>query len=276
MPSCSKARAITVYFNPDQNLRPIPNVVGLPLEQARLALEAEGFILGPLTTQQTDEFEENTVIASDPMAATQAKQGTAVNLTVAGRPDSVTVPGFIVGLPEQAAREVLEGEPYSFEVAVERQASDSIPAGTVISLTPSGGELVPRNSLVTMLVSDGPEPITVPQTVGLVEGTARNLLTDLGLNVDVVRVNVPPGDPSDGRVRAQSLAPGSLADPGTLVTLEVGQALDPITTLPPTTTTTTTLAPATTTTVAAATTTTVAAATTTAAPAATTTTVAAP
>ncbi len=260
-----EGQEVVVYFNPDPQLTPIPNVVGLALDEARLLLEGDGFAVGTITVEKTDQVAENTVISMNPPATTQALQGDMVDLVVAGPPDGVSVPGFIVGQSEQAALEVLQGAPYEFVVTVERQSSATIPAGTVMEISPGAGELLPRGGPITVTVSDGPEPITVPPVVGQTEGRARNTITSAGLTVRVNYVDVPAGSPDDGRVRAQDLTPGSLADPGTLVTLTVGRSLELATTLPPTTTTTvppattTTAPPAATTTTAPATTTTAAA-----------------
>ena len=46
--------------------------------------------------------------------------------------------------------------------------------------------------------------------------------------------DVNAGSPDDGRVIAQSLAAGSLADPGTEITITVARSLQVQTTLPPT------------------------------------------
>ena len=104
-------QTVKVYFNPDPQLVPIPGVVGLSLEEARLGLEADGFKVGEVTIEKTDSVAENTVISSDPPADTPALQGSNVNLTVAGPPDSVQVPGQVVGMAELEARSLLEGEP---------------------------------------------------------------------------------------------------------------------------------------------------------------------
>jgi serine/threonine-protein kinase len=229
-------------------------VVGIPLADAQEILEAEGFVIA-VTIETTDQVAENTVISMDPPANDPALQGATVNLVVAGPPDGVSVPGFIIGQTEQAALDVLQAAPYEFNVTVDRVSSPSIAAGTVISISPGAQELVPSGGDITITVSDGPEPIRVPPVRGQTEGRARNELTNNGLIVVVVYVDVPPGSPDDGRVQAQDVEPGSFVDPGTTVTLTVGRSLEVQTTLPPTTTTTTSTVPETTTTVVETTTT---------------------
>ncbi|WP_394934043.1 Stk1 family PASTA domain-containing Ser/Thr kinase [uncultured Ilumatobacter sp.] len=240
-----EGQEIVVFFNPDPQVTPIPNVVGIPIEDARVQLEAAGFNIGTETIQQTDQFEQGTVLSMNPPAGTQANAEDFVDLVIAGPPSSVSVPGFLIGQTEQAAIDVLEGEPYSFVVTVVRIPSN-VDIGTVIEIAPAANTLVPRGGDVTLTVSDGPQPISVPTVSGLTEGRARNQLTDAGLTVLVNYVEVAPGSIDDGRVKKQDLSPGSLVPPGTLVTLTVGRSTVLATTLPPVTAPPTTEAPPTT------------------------------
>ena len=230
-----EGQEVVVFFNPNPQVSPIPNVVGISLEDARLTLEAAGFGIGIITVEQTDQVGESTVLSMTPPAQTQAKTATVVDLVVAGPPEGVSVPGFLVGQTEQAALDVLQGEPYGFVVEVIRQSNASIGAGTVIELSPGAGSLIPRGGNITLIVSAGPEQIIVPPVVGQTEGRARNELTDRGLSVTVEYADVAAGSPDDGRVQSQNLESGSLADPGTQITLVVGRSLEPVPTTPPTT-----------------------------------------
>ena len=163
-------QTVQVYFNPDPQLVPVPGVVGLTLEDARLRLEGEGFTIGEITIEKTDEVAENTVISTDPAADTPALQGSTVDIVVAGPPDSVQVPGQVVGMTEIDARALLEAPPYDFTVTTAVQSSSTIPEGTVIEINPGPGALVEIGSAVTIVVSTGPQPITVPSVVGRTEG----------------------------------------------------------------------------------------------------------
>ena len=230
---------VFVYFNPDPQLVPIPNVVGIPLDEAQSRLEGGGFTVGEITFEETDQVGENTVISSDPTAETPALQGTAVNLVVAAPVESVQVPGEVVGQNEVEARALLEAPPYEFTVTTTLQSSSQFNVGTVLAIEPSAGTLVDPGASVVIVVSSGPAPVTVPPVIGQTEGRAVNTLTDAGLRSRTVFQDVVPGSPDDGRVIDQSVAAGSQVDPGTEVTITVGRATGPVTTLPPATTTTT-------------------------------------
>jgi serine/threonine-protein kinase len=240
---------VEVFFNPDPQLVPVPNVVTLPLTEAESLLAADGFVVGEITTEERDDLAENTVISSNPPAGTPSLQGTVVNLVVAAPPSSVQIPGEVIGMTEVEARALLGAPPYEFTVTTDVRSSPTVPAGTVMEIRPGPGELIPRGSDVLIIVSDGPEPVRVPAVVGRTEAQAVNTLREEGLVPSVTYVDVAAGSPDDGRVIAQSLPPGSETDPGTPITITVGRAVAPVTTLPPTTLPpTTTAAPATTTT----------------------------
>jgi serine/threonine-protein kinase len=248
-----KDQVVEVFFNPDPQLVPVPNVVALPFAEASELLAADGFVVGEIIQEERDDLAENTVISSDPAAGTPALQGTAVNLVVAAPPSSVQVPGEVIGMTEVEARDVLSGPPYEFVVTTDVRSSSTVPAGTVMEIRPGPGEFVPKGSDVLIIVSNGPEPITVPAVVGRTQAQATNTLTEQGLVPNVAFVDVAAGSPDDGRVIAQSLPAGSQVDPGTAITITVGKAVAPVTTtttIPPTTTTTTTTVPPTTTTTA--------------------------
>jgi serine/threonine-protein kinase len=237
---------VRVYFNPDRQLVPIPQVVGQPLEDATMLLEAEGFEVGEITTRVSSTIGEGTVLESNPPADTPTLQGTRVDLVVAGAPDGIPVPDSVISLDEQSARALLEAPPYQFVVTTALRSSATITAGIVIEIAPSVGTLVPVGGEVTIVVSSGPAPVTVPTVIGQTEGSAINTLRAEGLVPSVVYNNVAPGSPDDGRVTAQSLNAGGQVPPGTPITITVGRAQQPVTTTsPPTTAPPTTAAPTT-------------------------------
>lgn len=237
---------VIVYFNPTQELQVVPSIVGVQLDIAEERLEALGFQIGDVSFDAESDRAEGQVLSSVPASGDAVPQGTVVNIVAAAPAERVQVPA-VVGFARQQAIDLLERAPFNFEVTVEDVTNDDVPAGQVISITPGQGELVEEGGAVTLRVSAGPAPITVPVVDGLTEGAAVNRLRNLGFVVQVERQEVTAGDPSDGRVTAQSPAAGSELDRGDTVTITVGQATVAVTTQPPPpTVATTTEAPATT------------------------------
>ncbi len=242
---------VEIVYNPDPQLVPIPNVVGLSSEEARTRLAADGFVVGELTTVERDDVAEDTVVSTDPAPETPALQGSLVNLVVSAPPSSVQVPGEIIGMSEVEARGVLEAPPYEFVVTTDVRSSPTVPVNTVMEIRPGPGELVEKGSDVLIVVSSGPEDVRVPVVRGRTEAQARNTLTELGLIPVVSYQDGDFGPAEDGRVISQSLPVGSKVPPGTEVNIVVARNTAPppttapptTTTVPPATTTTTTVSP---------------------------------
>jgi len=241
---------VEVFYNPDTQLVPIPNVVGMSTEEARTRLAADGFVVGEITTEEREDVSEDTVVSTDPPPETPLLQGSTVNLVVSAPPSSVQVPGEVIGMSEVEARAILEAPPYEFVVTTDIRSSPTVPENTVMEIRPGPGELVEMGSDILILVSSGPEDVRVPVVVGRTEAQARNTITEIGLVPDVQFQDGDFGPNEDGRVISQSLPVGSTVPPGTTMTIVVARNTAPPTTAPPTTTTTTTTttAPPTTTT----------------------------
>ena len=245
-----ETQVILVYFNPDPQLLNVPDVVGENIENARATLEAQGFNIGTITVDENSDSGAGTVLATEPEAGTPVAQGTTIDLTIAGEPDTFPVPG-VVGQIEQLAIDTLEAPPGGFNVAVVRSASNSIDAGFVISQSPSQESLLEAGSTVTIEVSSGPAPVAVPNVEGLTQNDATSRLRNAGFDVAVQFQDVSSGSPSEGLVISQNPAAGTNSEQGATVTIVVGRAAATTTSSTTTTTTTTTTVPPTTTTTAA-------------------------
>jgi serine/threonine-protein kinase len=89
------------------------------------------------------------------------------------------------------------------------------PKGQVIGTTPSStAGPQPFGSTVTVVVSLGPQPVTVPNVVGRSVTAATNALQALGLTVAG-----PYGPPGANRVLSTDPAAGTSEPPGTTVDL---------------------------------------------------------
>ncbi|MFV0308422.1 MAG: Stk1 family PASTA domain-containing Ser/Thr kinase [Desertimonas sp.] len=246
-----EGQVITLFYRPEPALRELPDVRGQQVETARGNLAAAGFTVGTETAEASDQFDEGEVIRTDPAHGTQQRQGTTVNLTVSTGPERNAIPSQVIGMTEAAARSLLEGEPYGFDVTVRYVSTSAYPAGQVADVDPAVGQLVAVGDRVTLLVSEAGS-VQVPDVRWMTEAAARDVLGS-AFNVSVATRRLPFGDDNDGIVLSQSLSPGAMVEPGTNITIEVGDAANtaPTTAAPRPTTT----APRATTTIAATTTT---------------------
>jgi eukaryotic-like serine/threonine-protein kinase len=99
------------------------------------------------------------------------------------------------------------------------QADNNVANGLVISSNPPQGNNVAQNTLVTLYVSKGAAPVTVPNVEGKPENSAQSTLQSAGFQV-VVEPDTTSTEPS-GTVVNQSPAGGTSVPPGSKVTIFV-------------------------------------------------------
>ncbi|HUM95692.1 MAG TPA: PASTA domain-containing protein [Candidatus Competibacter sp.] len=210
----------------------VPNVVGESEQAATLTINNTCV---PNTTQclkAAAKQEENpavpagNVIRQDPNAGFQTAAGSTVNIFVSS--GSKTVPD-VVGQSLESAKTAIEGADLKLGT-ISLTASDTAPAGTVISQTPSGGSPVVSGSAVNLTVSSGlekptvppvtPGDIPVPDVKGLTKAAASTIIRNSGLLVGAIIQKYDEAVPA-GTVIDQSPAAGSNVAAGTAVTLTV-------------------------------------------------------
>jgi len=197
----------------------VPHVVGQDLPAATAKLRAAGF--ETTVDRVTSGRPANQVLAQDPAGGEQAKDGSAVTLTVSSGPGQVAVPA-VDGLGEQKATAMLVDTGLVVDRVV-RQADDAVRAGRVIKTSPAAGTSVDRGSDVTLYVSSGPKQVAVPDVVGLTQREAQQTLGNRGFPFTVTEEGSADQEP--GTVLRQDPAAGAKVDPGTSVALVVARAI---------------------------------------------------
>ena len=130
--------------------------------------------------------------------------------------DTATVPA-VEGLRADQAVTTLQGDGFATEL--DRRASDR-PTGTVVDQIPAAGDEVDEGTTVTLVVSGGPEQVTVPNAVGLTEAEGREALVAAGFEVVSNEVFA---EREAGIVTAQRPVAGAQLEPGERVTLSVSR-----------------------------------------------------
>ena len=236
--------SITVVYNPSNTPIPVPNLTGLTIDQARTALFNLGLTIGIVTPQNDPTAPENTIISTMPKSGEQVLGGATIDLVVSQGSGVIKIPD-VQGQTTQAARSLLEGEPFKFLVTVVEEASATVDAGRVTRTSPSIGGETTKGSALTIYVSTGQATTAVPLVSGLTEAQATAKLVSSGFIVVVEYIEVPTASANDGRVIAQDPSANVQSIPGSQVLLKVGKAIaaatttTPVTTAPTTTSTTT-------------------------------------
>ncbi len=217
----------------------VPPVVGLPEDQAVRAIKAAKLKISRIQTESSDTIATGAATRTDPSAGQQEPVGSSVTLFISTGQPKVNVPD-VTGQTVNAAKSQLQSA--GFKVTTTSQTSASVKSGTVISQSPAGGTPEPKDTVVTLAVSQGPPPASVPNVQGDTVAAATSALKGAGLKV-AQQTKAVKKQAKNGIVLSQSPAPGSNVKKGSTVTIVVGHFTPPPT---PTTTTPTTTTPTTT------------------------------
>ena len=212
---------VKLFVSLGEELARVPFVTGQKLQEAEDEITNAGFTVGSVNQQTSDTVEAGKVISQDPRPGTEAAKGTRVNLVVSTGKEQVTIP-TVAGKDEAVAANELGR--LGLNVERKTQASSEVEAGKVIGTEPKAGTQVPKDSTVILIVSSGPEKVSVPNLVGMTEAQAEKALKDAGLVGEKKEQTVTDED-DDGRVVDQDPDAGTKVNKGSKVTYFVGKAL---------------------------------------------------
>jgi len=137
-----------------------------------------------------------------------------------GEEETVQAPN-LVGMTQDDATKALENEGLELgDVEDQYITSQSQEVGVVVSQDPAAGTSLDKGSKVALTVT---AELVMPNVIGLAQTDAVNNLKQAG--VKVVEVNKTPvsQESAIGKVITQTPSAGTLIDPDTSVTLEVGE-----------------------------------------------------
>jgi serine/threonine-protein kinase len=205
---------LTVSLGP--TLVAAPQLPGVPIDQATVAIEQAGFVVGSVTRAVDEEVPADAVISATPAdpalqvdSQGRLPKGTPIDLVVSSGPAPRVVPPGLQGARADDAAAALE----AVQLVPRRNESFSevVPEGFVISVSQAPGTELARGSDVVLEVSKGPAPITVPDVRFNSGSVATALLEDAGFTVSGIE-----GSPS-GMVLATDPPAGEQHPRGTAV-----------------------------------------------------------
>jgi serine/threonine-protein kinase len=214
----------------------VPSVVGLQRQDAAVAATDAGLLMNVVERRVSDD-PAGLVIEQHPSPGSFIGEDSEIDVVVSKGPPPVALPA-VAGKPEAEAVALLEQA--GFVVAPKRQFDEVVPKDIVIDTDPPGAVgKAPRESTVTLIVSDGPAPVPVPDVAGKSYDEAAQILAGAKLQAvqgegfsDTVAPGVVIGtDPAAGQAAARdsqvtvivSKGPELVAVPN-LVTMTVEQA----------------------------------------------------
>ncbi|MCO8305136.1 Stk1 family PASTA domain-containing Ser/Thr kinase [Streptomyces hygroscopicus] len=206
--------SVTIRVSQGPPRAEVPNVVGMPLADAKRKIADQGLTVGKITRSFSSETAQGSVLSTSPGSGSVRRPETAVSIVVSqGRP--VDVPD-VVGDSVAEARSTLQEEGFKVKVA-ERQVFSEEDKGSVAAQSPSADDRAAKGDTVTLTVSKGPQMIEVPDVTGLKVDEAKQQLEEAGFKVNVDKALLFPGN----TVKDQSVEAGDEAPKGSTITIKL-------------------------------------------------------
>jgi eukaryotic-like serine/threonine-protein kinase len=195
----------------------VPKVVGLTATTAQTVLQRDGFKTD--IQRFVNDAPPDQVFGQDPGAGEKVDKGATVTVRVSEGPPQRVVPD-VNGDAESDAKKALKQA--GFQVKVKKEFSDTVSDGSVIRTIPGAGEKADAGSEITLLVSKGNQPVSIPNVVGQSRDSATATLQAAGFSVNVSEQE--SGAAAPGNVISQNPSGGSATGKGATVTITVAKA----------------------------------------------------
>jgi beta-lactam-binding protein with PASTA domain/tRNA A-37 threonylcarbamoyl transferase component Bud32 len=161
----------------------VPAVNGLTEAAALESLRAQGW-----EVEVEEVFEDGTepgqVLRTRPGQGTELAEGDPVTLVVSEGPTLVDLPEVTRGMARQEAEDLLRFS--ALEPVVTTRFDEEVPADQVLEVLGDPPGRIPKGTEVEVVVSDGPEPRTLPDDLpGRTRDEVVGALEELGLVPDV-------------------------------------------------------------------------------------------
>ncbi len=199
---------------------PVPDLAGVPEAEAVAAAEASGWVVD-ITRERRDDSQKGEVLESVPGPGVRLDRGDRLALTVSDGQTIKPVPQDLDGKPlNEATAELLTAG--FFTDGAQTSFDENVPEGSVLGLAEGTPTELERGSTVSVVVSMGPEPRTVPAGLqGSTEAAAVEAIESLGLKVAVNRSF--SDSVNEGIVISTLPRAGSQLARGETVTIEVSK-----------------------------------------------------
>ena len=203
---------VTLSLGPERY--DVPKLKGMTVDEAQDALADTNLVFGTTIDKWSDTVAAGTVMGSTPKQGATLRPDTAVDLIVSRGPKPVEIQSW-VGKDADDAIAWLESKGLEGEIVGE-EYSDKYAEGDVISQDPNGGTTLHRGDTVELVVSQGPELITVPSVVAQGVEDATEELESLGFEVETEEA---PGYLGLGYVFSQDPGGDEQVPKGSTITL---------------------------------------------------------
>ncbi len=206
-----EGETVTVWVSLGPELVAIPtNLAGLAITDVTELLDASGLSVGEVTRRPHETVFAGLVIEVDELFS-EVELGSSVDLVVSLGPLPRVVPDIELGSSLAVARERLEQ--VRLGVLEWRVPDNGVEVDHVVRVEPPPGTEVAADTVITVVVSTGPEQIRVPDTATLGIADATGVLEVAGLCLGEVE------GPLDSEILASNPPAETVVDFGTCVDL---------------------------------------------------------
>ena len=194
----------------------VPTLRGETVDDAVARLHALGFEVRLLAAEFHAAIPDGHVLRILPRPGAEREAGTTISVVPSKGPPPVHVPD-VTGAPLAKARAKIVDAGLRVE-GVRHRFHDEVAAGRVVAVRPAK-ETLPLGTSVTLVVSDGPRPVPVPDVAGATEAKAVDALAAAGF--DVVVETKFSRQVAKGRVIGTDPGAGTELQPGETILLTV-------------------------------------------------------
>jgi beta-lactam-binding protein with PASTA domain/tRNA A-37 threonylcarbamoyl transferase component Bud32 len=157
-----------------------PSVLNLTKDAAQAKLHSAGLHYKWLPAVYSDTIRRDLVAIEKPNAGHDVRKGGTVSLALSRGPEVHTLPS-LRGQTVAVATATLAA--LHLPVGGTTQQYSTMATGHVLGTDPPAGQVLHAGTPVTLIVSKGPAPVTIPDVKGKSQADATSTLTSLGLKV---------------------------------------------------------------------------------------------
>ena len=209
--SVAEGSQVQLLISSGPQMVAVPNVEGSTQAAGTTAITEAKLKVGTVAQQTSNSVAPGSVISQDPASGSSLAEGSPVNLVISSGPQMVTVPN-LQGLTQAAATEA---------IARAKLAMGTVTAtGKIVSQDPPSGSSVTQGSQVNLVISLGPQMVTVPNVEGLTQAAATAAVTATNLTVGTITQQTSNTVVS-GNVVSQDQPSGSSVAQGSAINLVI-------------------------------------------------------
>jgi beta-lactam-binding protein with PASTA domain len=174
-----KGSAITLVPSAGPRTIKVPDISGQQLADAESALRQSGLTVGQVHKVASSSVDAGIVVSTSPAAGLLWPQPKPVTISVSAGPP---LPNF-VGQNEQAIQQWASQN--DIQLNVQQAGNSDQPQGTITQQSPAANTPISQNETVTIMVSNGPPQVSIPNVDGQSLNDARTTLHQLGFKVTI-------------------------------------------------------------------------------------------